>query len=70
MKNRTFIPGIDGSVKNTLAAHECMMLPARKKHWIRYRGFVHGTPHLLNSLRAEHSGSIVILIVLNMLTVH
>ena len=46
-----------------------MLLPSRKKHWLRGHGYVAGTPDLLTSLRAEHSGSIAILIILHMVTV-
>ena len=67
--NGTLATGSDGSVKDSTSTHGYMLLPSRKKHWLRGHGYVAGTPDLLTSLRAEHSGSIAILIILHMLTV-
>ena len=67
--NGTLTAGNDESVKDSVSTHGYMLLPSRKKHWMRGHGYVSGTPNLLTSLRAEHSGSIAVLILLHMLTV-
>ena len=46
-----------------------MLSPHNLKKWMRGHGYVTGASQLLTSLRAEHSGTIAVLLVLHMLSI-
>lgn len=59
--------GSDGSVKDNKAIYAYVIIQKRKLKWIWGHGYVNGTANLLTSLRAEHNGTIAVLIILHML---
>jgi len=64
----TVLAGSDGSVKDSRATCGYVIMPKTKHKWVRGHGYVLGTPSLLTSLRAEHHGSMAVLLLLHMLS--